>query len=377
MIRVKYGRALGAAAAGAYAFAAASLAALAMPTQPLSTIHTPRAVAGAGVPGGASVTRQLHHIVTIGSTVDPQNGDQNPYGLTIAPSTYGAMTQGDLVVCNFNDSLNIQGLGTTIEILHPTPGSTPTRLVQDQQITGCDAIALDTGDNPWTSDFTANTDMVYDSSGNFVANLSGAPFYEVPWGQAYSGTKGPYGQAAFYESNATDGSITRINITQKGFRAQVIATGFSVNHGFPGTALAPSGLTYDAAHDTLYIVDGNVNEVVAFHDASLIPAHGIAVNGFTYNGVAAPLAETVFHGTPLSAPISAAELYNGNLVVGNTFNNELVEINPTTKAVVHMVNLDKHAIGALFGIAATGTSASNTQIFFNDDNLNAVEVLQQ
>ena len=40
-------------------------------------------------------------ITTIGSTVDPINGDQNPYGLTIAPATAGLITKGDLIVCNF------------------------------------------------------------------------------------------------------------------------------------------------------------------------------------------------------------------------------------------------------------------------------------
>ena len=36
-------------------------------------------------------------ITTIGSTVDPTNGDQNPYGLAIAPVTMGLLTAGDLV----------------------------------------------------------------------------------------------------------------------------------------------------------------------------------------------------------------------------------------------------------------------------------------
>ena len=32
-------------------------------------------------------------ITTIGSTVDPMNGDQNPYGLAIAPATAGLITK--------------------------------------------------------------------------------------------------------------------------------------------------------------------------------------------------------------------------------------------------------------------------------------------
>src|ERR1700675_3233265 len=52
-------------------------------------------------------------IRTVGSTIDPTNGDLNPYGLVIAPATKGLITKGDLVVCNFNDGpTNTQGLGT-------------------------------------------------------------------------------------------------------------------------------------------------------------------------------------------------------------------------------------------------------------------------
>jgi hypothetical protein len=72
-------------------------------------------------------------IPTVGTTVDPMNGDQNPYGLVIAPATAGLITKGDLVVCNFNNATittttppsgNVQGTGTTIIGLHPAAGST-------------------------------------------------------------------------------------------------------------------------------------------------------------------------------------------------------------------------------------------------------------
>jgi hypothetical protein len=340
-----------------------------------ATLPHPAAVR-AGSVGGGSVTRTLHTIAMIGSAVDAQNGDQNPYGLAIAPSTNGAITQGDLVICNFNDNLNIQGLGTTIEVLHPIAGSQPQRLVQDERLTGCASLALGPSDDPWASAFIANDEPIYDSSGNFESALSGNDFAQ-PWGQMFSATKGPFGIAAFYESNAGDGSIVRIAITAKGrFVPEEIATGFSVNHGVPGTALAPSGLSYNPENDTLYIVDGNVNQVVAFHHVSEIPRHGIVVKGDHFGGIAAKAASVVYSGSPLAAPISAALLFNGNLVVGNTSNNRLVEIDPSAHKVVNTVNLDSGAPGALFGIAVAGNSAANTQIFFNDDNANAVWVLQ-
>lgn len=347
--------------------------------------------AGAAVTGGlhagafarsdTGIIKQLGHIVTIGSTVDPVNGDQNPYGLTIAPVTSGSIVAGDLLITNFNngDPFNIQGLGTTIEVLHPVPGSTPSRLAQDPTLTGPSAVVTSTtADFPWISAFTANDVPIVGNtpSSGVVGVLSGHGL-EQPWGQTYSGTKGIRGQAAFYVSNSTDGSITRINITKNSkFTYDKIASGFSVNHGVPGTVLAPAGLTYDARADVLYIVDSNMNRVVAFIHPGKIREGGIMVTasgGFV--GQFAASARVVFGGAPLSAPISAALLFNGNLVVGNTANNRLIEITPAGRMVGNKV-LDTGPPGALFGIAAAGTSVPSTQIFFNDDNTNTVNVLQ-
>ena len=87
-------------------------------------------------------------IKTIGSTVDPLNGDQNPYGLAIAPATAGLITKGDLIVCNFNNASTpttqggVQGTGTTIVGLHPAVGSKPYRIAQSADLDGCDALTV-------------------------------------------------------------------------------------------------------------------------------------------------------------------------------------------------------------------------------------------
>jgi hypothetical protein len=90
-------------------------------------------------------------ITTVGSTVDPLNGDLNPYGLVIAPATSGLISKGDLVVCNFNNAANnstvppsgnVQGDGTTIIGLHPTAGSTPYRIAQSADLQGCNALTM-------------------------------------------------------------------------------------------------------------------------------------------------------------------------------------------------------------------------------------------
>jgi hypothetical protein len=313
-------------------------------------------------------------ITTIGSTVDPTNGDENPYGLAIAPVTAGLLTAGDLVICNFNDSANVQGNGTTIEILHPAPGSTPTRMVQDPNLKGCAALAVAKDDSPWAAAFSSNLAPFYGPSGALVSTLSAGP-WSGPWGEIFAPAVGS-GAASYVTSNATSGTIVRVNVP--GTEFTTIATGFTINAGaVPGNILGAAGLTYDATNDTLYIVDSNMNRVVAFATYSTLAANAIVANADgTFSGPSASAASVVFAGTPLNAPISAAQLYNGDLVVGNTADNMLIEISQAGK-VVATQNLDTGAVGALFGIVATGADASSTKIYFNDDNDNTVKVAAQ
>ncbi len=65
----------------------------------------------AAEPRGFLETVHRHTLLT--STV-PANGDQNPYAVLVAPVSAGKVRQGDVLVTNFNNSGNLQGLGTTI-----------------------------------------------------------------------------------------------------------------------------------------------------------------------------------------------------------------------------------------------------------------------
>ena len=113
----------------------------------------------------------LGPVATIGSTVDPLNGDQNPYGLTISPAGGGAINQGDLVICNFNDAANIQGLGTTIDLLSPVPGSKPRHLIADPHLTGCAAIAMGSS-APWIAALDANDNPIVSGGGQLVSPIN-------------------------------------------------------------------------------------------------------------------------------------------------------------------------------------------------------------
>jgi hypothetical protein len=54
--------------------------------------------------GGLGVVR------TLGSTV-PANGDLNPYGVVVVPTSAGALRAGNILVSNFNARSNNQGTG--------------------------------------------------------------------------------------------------------------------------------------------------------------------------------------------------------------------------------------------------------------------------
>jgi hypothetical protein len=345
-------------------------------------------------------------ITTVGSTIDPINGDQNPYGLTIAPSSTGLITAGDLVVCNFNDGpTNTQGNGTTIVGLHPAAGSKPYRIAQSSNLKGCNALAMLPDDSISAAAWVADLNPLVSASGS-VGQPFASDSFDSPWGEAYVAATASLPAAIYVSStpggtnNSSSGAIRRISLdgdAQTTFTD--IATGFCAS-GAPGAIFGPAGLTYDSANDTLYIVDTSSNSVVAFSGVSNIMANGVVVNGQcgtgsvtptpepTFSGPSASSAKVIAHGAPLSTPLSAALLSDGTLIVGNAdinvaspskTTNLLIEVSPVIPGgfVDQPLQLDSGAPGALFGIAATVDAQGNQIVYFNDDNAAAVLALSQ
>ena len=308
-------------------------------------------------------------LTTIGSTVDAGPGagagDQNPYGLAIATATSGKEVQGDLIVCNFNDAANVQGNGTTIEQLAPTPGSAPTRLISDPALKGCNAVSMAPNGNVWVAAYTANDNPIVSPAGTINTTLS-QNAWAGPWGQMFNA--GTAKMPTFFETNAKNGTVTRIHINPgPSFTFDTILSGLTYS-GAPGNLIAPAGLTYDAASDSLYVVDSNADRVLKIAQATTAPANAYAASGTGFNS---PSVGVVYAGAPLAAPISSAMLANGRLVVGNTADNRLVEIDPASGSVVSTKVVDGGAAGAIFGIVATASSGTQ-YIYFNDDNTNTV-----
>jgi hypothetical protein len=361
-------------------------------TQPYTS--TPPA---SSVPATPALT-QLHTVTTIGSTVDATNGDSNPYGLMIAPITAGNVTAGDLVVCNFNDVNGVAGNGTTVEDLAPTAGAVPKRIAQDPSLQGCDALAPNPANGYiWAAAYTANDNPIFTPSGKLVSTLASNYSWMNPWGEIFAspqstsastGSSYGYGSSStsstsWYVSDAKNGSIVQVAVTASGMVYHTIATGFPINLTSQYGILAPAGLSYDPTTDTLYIVSSASNSVVAFKAASTIPANGITVTtnmmtmALSFSGPNASQASVVYSGAPLNYPVSSAILSNGNLVVGNTGDNNMVEIDPVQKKMVGEKLVDPGNSGAIFGIVTFGTSVATQKIYFNDDNTNSVVAISQ
>lgn len=336
-------------------------------------------------------------ITTIGSTVDPIEHGGNPYGLAIAPVTAGLVTAGDLIACNFNDgATNTQGDGTTIIGLHPTPGASPYRIAQSSSLQGCNALAVLPDGSISAAGYMANQNPLVAPSGSVGTPFSGDTF-GGPWGEAYVAANGQ-NPAALYISNS-NGTIDRITLsgdTPTGFTP--VVQGFC-GSGQPGSIFAPAGLTYDPSVDTLYVIDTSSYSVIALANVSSIGASGVTVAGQcsstttpptpmpTFSGASASSASVIAHGAPLFAPLSAALLADGDLIVENSdinlpsgqMPNLAIEVSPVFPGgfVGQPVQLDTSGTpGALFGIVATVDGQGNQIIYFNDDNATPNSVMR-
>jgi hypothetical protein len=341
-----------------------------------------------------SLLSALATFTMIGSTIDPtatadaQGG--NPYGLAIAPLSSGLISAGDLIVCNFNNAAGTQGAGTTMIGLHASAGSTPYQIAQSTQLLGCNAVTMLPDNSIAATAYSANAFPLVSSAGTVSMPFAAGSFAE-PWGTAFVAATGTQ-PAALYVTNVGPGggaaNIVRITLdgdTPTGFTQ--IAAGFC-GSGSPGAIYAPAGLTYDPSIDTLYIVDTSSYSVVAFSSVSTIGSNGIIVNGscggstptpaLSFSGPQMNLARVIASGGQFNAPISAALLADGDLIVGNgdidnpAITNLAFEISPALGFVGAPLQLDTGAPGALFGIVATTDASGNQIIYFNDDNANAV-----
>jgi hypothetical protein len=344
----------------------------------VASTTAPRAISHARIANAnpVAVIAQLKTIKRIAYSQDLTNGDQNPYGLAYVPENNGILEKGDLLVCNFNDNFNIQGLGSTIEYIRPSESKPVAhRFIQDGRITGCEALSILPTDELLVNATYANLELGLQPTGTFTNAQNFMPSipWAFPWGMTYAG----YGIGFSYVVQQ-DGTLWRVNEENGKFGYTKIGYGFPVNHGVAPLTLATSGLSYDKVNDIIYFVDGDDNSLIAVSHPELIHSNGIVRTATGFSGPDASYATVLAQNGDINAPISTAVLYNGDVLVENTGDNNLLEFTGATSTAAKPGTflarkiIDGGGPGALFGIVTVGTSLSNVVIYYNDDNENSL-----
>lgn len=334
-----------------------------------------------------SILNKLTKDVVIGSTVDPGNGDTGPHSISVVQTNYG-LKKGQVIVCNFADSSGNAGKGTTIEVLNNKPGSKPTTFVQSSTIEGCDSAATTLANYICAGGLTSKQVICFDHTGKSILTY-GAPL-KKPFGVADAhcipGPSCLYNAEYIFASDATTGGIVDPSVNNYGNPHEIqVVNGFARNKKSGWSELGPSGLSYDAKADNLYVADGATNTVVAITNASnLLVKDEVTVlkGGKTfkckYTGKQNPCAKLIYSGSDLNAPEAMTVLPNGNLIVANTAGgNTLVEIDVSTGKVLATKVVDTSKTQGVFALRAIGSNDTNTALYYTDTNDNNLHELQQ
>jgi DNA-binding beta-propeller fold protein YncE len=298
----------------------------------------------------------------INSSTVPANGDVNPYGVAFVPGSFpagGAISAGDVLVTNFNNSSNLQGAGTTIVKLTPTgplaiSGAAVTYFTSPLPGLSTALGILKGGfvlvGNVPTTDGTFGTIgqgalQVLDAQGNIVQTWTDPNFLDGPWDLAIDdhGSK-----AHVFVSNVLNGTVARLDIAIASsgvtlLKKVTIATGYSHVPNAAALILGPTGLAFDRGTAKLYVASTADNAIFSISDAD--DRDSPVVQG-----------TLIFSGGQLRGPLALRFAPNGNLLAANgdavnsdvLFPSEIVEFTKQGR-FVREYNVDS-AQGGAFGL---------------------------
>ncbi|MBE7211533.1 MAG: hypothetical protein INR65_10990 [Gluconacetobacter diazotrophicus] len=364
------------------------------------TAAMPSGPAAALEPG--SVLGTLHHHRIVTSTV-PQNGDQNPYAIVVAPASVGRIQKDDVLISNFNNDKNLQGLGTTIVSWRPATKTLSTFAQLPRQMPAggpaCPGgIGLTTamavlstgyvliGSLPSSDGTTATKGpgciLVLDPDGRPVDSLTG-PEIDGPWGNMAVQEK-PGGATVFVSNTGfgvgspdgtppvvTRATILRLSLSWSGNGAPkvtertVIADGFGEQADKSVFIVGPTGLALDP-DGTLYASDALGNRIVAIPEA--LTRKDSAGQG-----------REVTRGGLMQRPLALVRAPNGHLLTTNALNGQVVEIDPKAGRQIgaQWFDTDKAQTppgsGDLFGIAATPDGKG---YYYVEDDVNTLNLAE-
>jgi hypothetical protein len=368
--------------------AAAAMTASAMPA------------AGAAATTASGYLASIHNHATLASTVTP-NGDLNPYAVVVAPVSIGKIRKDDVLVTNFNNVSNLQGTGTTIVDYTPATKKTTVFANLPQHLKECPGgVGLGTamavlksgwvivGSTPSTDGTTKTKGpgclIVLNADGQVATAWSG-PHIDDPWGNMAVIDNGA--RATLFVSMAgfdvpgpdvTDpktgdpvtvnkATVVRFELSIAPGKPPTIAREMVIADGFPQRAdkdaflIGPTGLAL-AADGTLYVSDALGNRVAAIDRA-------------TTRTMSAGTGRTVTEGGLLKRPLAMCLAPNGNLLVTNARNGQVVEADPRSgrQLLAQWIDTDQAQSppgnGDLFGIAV---KPDGSGFYYVEDDANTL-----
>ncbi len=323
----------------------------------------------------------LTKVEVVSSTIDPTNGDRNPYGVVIVPPTFQGtdtvLKHEDLLVSNINNAANVMGQGTTVERIWPGVHTTFFSA-------SASPIALATSNlgATWIANFglaadgsQGNLQVITPNGTLFSGGVIQSPLFAGPWGQVFN--FGPlYGlPTTFFSTNVLTGTVDQIShFVPPDFADTSVIRQIGSDLAHSGTTInnvvGPQGMVWSPINDGLFVADGADNRIAWYPDSSTVSSD---------RGPGA----TIYRGEPLHQPAGLAlNPQNGNLLAVNQLDNALVEINPVTGCVVARIILDQTPVNpqtgagsALFGLATTVDAAGDLVVYFVNNNTNTLNRL--
>ena len=334
----------------------------------------------------------IHKHLSLTSTV-PDNGDQNPYAIAVAPVSMGKIQKDDVLVDNFNNAANLQGVGTTIVDYNPTtqqlslfaqlphdlpqcPGGVGLSTAMTMLKSGW-VIVGSTPSNDGTTDTKgAGCLVVLDPNGKVVDVWSG-PNINDPWGNRAVIDNGS--SATLFVSNAGFGvgsakgtppvviqsTVLRLDLSIPEGKPPVITQQTVVVSGFSAQAdkgvflVGPTGLAM-GKDDKLYVSDTLANRISEIWDA-------------TTRTTSAGVGRTLTKDGMLLRPLALTTAPNGHLLTTNGLNGKVVEIDPQTgkQLFAQWIDANKAQVppgnGDLFGLVIT---PSGDGFYYVEDDVN-------
>ncbi len=346
-------------------------------------------------------TAYAANIKVVASTV-PSNGDVNPYGLVVVPTTIGSLTQGSLLISNFNNSSNLQGTGTTIVQITPNgsmslfaqidatklPGECPGGIGLTTALVALKSGWVIVGSLPTTDGTSATAQagclLVLDSNGNVVETFFGS-LINGPWDMTASDggnraslfvTNVLNGTVAGNGNVVNQGTVVRLNLTiAKGSMPSlqsmtVIGSGFSEKTDPAALVIGPTGVHLSSASDSsnndsgqvLYVADSINNRIAAIPNA--LQRTSTAGTGMT-----------ITKGGGLNDPLGLTVTTAGNIITVNGNDGYAIPTTPSGKQLGRVL-LDSSGnppgAGALFGVVFVG----GTGLYYVDDATNTLNLFQ-